>query len=342
MFGASDDGYLARGSTSTRPDTRDSTASLQESSATVSVMTATALRPTEKTRRICTTRAPAKINLSLEVLGKRPDGYHDIRSLLVGVGLFDELAAQRTCEPGIFLACDAPELETTGNLAIRAAEWLAGETGRDPAVRLTLKKRIPVAAGLGGGSSDAAATLRVCRELWQMDLSPEELSEVGAKVGSDVPFFFHLPSAVISGRGEKVSPVTLRWRGRVLLVMPPIRVSTATVYAAWHPADRGPAADEVAGAIPLCETAAEIAEQTVNHLEPAAFRVEPRLAELFGLLGSMNVGRPRLSGSGSAMYLLFDDPQSAAHAESAIQNRIPQVRTATLAAPVGETPVECK
>ena len=156
--------------------------------------------------------AHAKINLTLEVVGKRSDGYHDIVSIMQTVGLHDVV----TLEPAerLTLACNAPGLESPDNLALRAALLLREHSGHSGGAAISLAKRIPVAAGLGGGSSDAAAVLVGLNRLWGLGLSREEMMPLAASLGSDVPFFLVGGTAMVSGRGERVRalpPADLRW-----------------------------------------------------------------------------------------------------------------------------------
>ena len=156
--------------------------------------------------------AHAKINLTLEVVGRRGDGYHDIVSIMQTVGLHDVI----TLEPAdrLTLTCDPPELETPDNLALRAAEVLREYASYSGGAAVSLAKRIPVAAGLGGGSSDAAAVLVGLNRLWGLGLSRRELTPLAASLGSDVPFFLEGGTAMVSGRGERVRalpPADLRW-----------------------------------------------------------------------------------------------------------------------------------
>ncbi len=150
-------------------------------------------------------RAPAKINWTLEVLGKRPDGYHETRSIMQTIDLADGITLREADEISLSLGGEAGMLlhaPVEENLAYRAARLLRGEAKRG--VQIELEKRIPIAAGLGGGSSDAAAVLRGLRRLWKLDVSDEELRSIGAGLGSDVPFFLRSGTALVSGRGEQV------------------------------------------------------------------------------------------------------------------------------------------
>jgi len=162
--------------------------------------------------------APAKINLVLEVLGKRDDGYHEIRSLVQAIDLCDTLTFESA--ETISLKCDVASLESPDNLVIKAGELLRQRGGRGKGARIKLQKRIPWAAGLGGGSSDAAATLLALNELWGLKHTTQDLIGVAAKLGSDVPFFIHRRAAVVEGRGEKVEPVQVSVRSWFVLLIP--------------------------------------------------------------------------------------------------------------------------
>src|SRR5947209_827864 len=154
--------------------------------------------------------APAKVNLFLEVLGKRPDGYHEIATLLTAVDLYDSLALDADDSGNLSLTCDVPGLSCgPDNLILQAAALLKARTGCPQGAAIKLTKRIPWAAGLGGGSSDAAAALAGLNALWELGLTTPQLAALGAEIGSDVPFFFHTPAAWCTGRGEVVTPVPL-------------------------------------------------------------------------------------------------------------------------------------
>src|SRR4030042_6633058 len=171
--------------------------------------------------------APAKINLVLEVLGKRDDGYHELRSLVQTISLCDVISLEPT--DVISLECSEPVLQTSDNLAIRAAELLRQVSGCQKGARIKLQKRIPWGAGLGGGSSDAATTLVALNRLWELKLKTSELIELAARLGSDVPFFIHGGAGLVEGRGEKVTPleaVAPRWF--VLLIPPLSKISNKT------------------------------------------------------------------------------------------------------------------
>ena len=164
--------------------------------------------------------APAKVNLVLEVVGKRDDGYHEIRSLAQTISLCDVLSFEPADR--ISFECTEPSLEAADNLVVQAAELLKKTSGCEKGAMIKLEKRIPWAAGLGGGSSDGAATLLALNRLWELKLTISELIELAARLGSDVPFFIHGGSALIQGRGEKVSPLAATVPGWFVLLIPPL------------------------------------------------------------------------------------------------------------------------
>lgn len=164
--------------------------------------------------------APAKINLVLEVLGSRPDGYHEIRSLVQTISLCDAISFERA--DVISLECTEPSLLTFENLVVQAAELLKESSGYDKGVRIKLEKKIPWGAGLGGGSSDGATTLLALKKLWELKLKTSDLVKLAASLGSDVPFFMHGGAALIEGRGEKVTPLVASLARWFVLLMPPL------------------------------------------------------------------------------------------------------------------------
>ena len=181
-------------------------------------------------------RAHAKINLTLEVLGRGDDGYHQIVSIIQTIDLHDTLTLEPA--PDITLECDRPELDFEDNLVLRAAHLLQESANAEKGARIVLHKKVPVSAGLGGGSSDAAAALKGLNRLWGLGLSIDDLSPLAARLGSDVPFFLHGGTAMVQGRGERVRPLPpadLKW---VVLLSPAIEVpdKTAALYAALSPA----------------------------------------------------------------------------------------------------------
>ena len=262
--------------------------------------------------------APAKINLVLRVLGRRPNGYHELSSLAIGVDLRDHLRIDLASDPGIAMSCDDPTLATPDNLIVRAIRRLAERYAITPRLRIHLSKRIPVSAGLGGGSSDAATALRICNVLWELGLSTEELAEVGAEIGSDVPLFFQLPAVRMTGRGEFVTPVRIAWYGWVLLVTVPVSVSTASVYASWRSEDaHGPVDLEPAARAGSADVLNDLLR---NDLEPAVFRVAPDVERAKRYLDGAGFGGFRVSGAGSTLFRLFDTWETAHRVQQVLVN----------------------
>jgi 4-diphosphocytidyl-2-C-methyl-D-erythritol kinase len=257
----------------------------------------------------------AKINWTLEILGKRPDGYHELRTLLQTIDLADRLVYTRQ-EEGIETICghiDVPNDET--NLAYRAAVALRDFTGIKTGVRVTIEKRIPVAGGLGGGSSNAAMTLLALQKLWNVQLKPSELYKLGSKLGSDVPFFFSGGTCLAVGRGNEVYPLEDLAADFLLLVNPGIRVETAEVYAKLPPeltnqapADKMPLSLEAAQASLLRESgrSAPIWARLHNDLEGPVLARHPLLGEIKERLKQSGARGILMSGSGSTIFAIFE------------------------------------
>ncbi len=273
--------------------------------------------------------APAKVNWTLRVVGRRSDGYHDIESLVSKLDLADALWFEDRGSGQLELHCDNDGLPGgQDNLVLRAAQALRRTTGVGRGMSCRLCKRIPVGGGLGGGSADAAATLVALNAIWSLGLTQERLAAVGAEVGSDVPLFMAPGSVVMRGRGEIVAPVPARWSGTVVLLLPGIEVSTARVYAAWRP----PSEKQANPVLPEpCPDAREWMSRTFNMLEEPAFRIWPVLGEIQRAAGSLAGREVRMSGSGSTFMTAFDDPEEAdrfaAAARAALNLRTQVVRT---------------
>lgn len=263
--------------------------------------------------------APAKINLTLEVLRRTSDGYHELRSLAVGIELQDRVRCTVVDSPGVEIRCDDSRLENNDNLAVRAVRALAAEIGHSPALRIELDKAIPIGGGLGGGSSDAATTLSLCDKLWDLGLDRDRLAAIGATLGADIPLFFSLPSAVITGRGERVRPVDMRWSGWVLLVFVPEVVSTAEVYAAWRASDSMASSEDRAKSVLASTRAEQLTQWLCNDLEQAVFRVSPQVGVVFAALNQEGFGPMHVSGAGSTLFRLFDEQKAAYRTASAIE-----------------------
>jgi len=242
--------------------------------------------------------APAKINLSLKILGRRTDGFHEIETLIVPISLCDEIKIANQAR-GIDFQCDEPSVpKGDENLVVRAAKAFFEQTQQKGGVAIELQKKIPHGAGLGGGSSDAAATLLALNQIFEMKLSREELAKLGSTIGSDVPFFLFGSAAMCKGRGEIVAPVKLKEKLSILLLKPDFGVSTSWAYSRW----------QESRAIPSVSYAAqEFAGQTfVNDLERPVFEKFVFLAELkMWLLKQAEIGAALMSGSGSTMFAVM-------------------------------------
>ncbi len=258
--------------------------------------------------------APAKLNLFLEVMGRRPDGYHEIESLMVAVNLHDRLTFADDPSGTIVLDCDDPSLPTgVDNLVVKAAQRLKIASGCERGARIALHKVIPAQAGLAGGSSDAAAAIVALDRLWGLQTPPSQLGAVAAEVGSDVAFFLHAPAAVCRGRGERVEAATLPQAFHFVLVCPPVGLSTADVYRHLTPSDRprpiGPTLEALAhdGPVALGRSLFNRLQPTAEALCPTLLRVNDALAEL----GPPLLDGHLMSGSGSAYFGLARDQNAA-------------------------------
>ncbi len=273
--------------------------------------------------------APAKINLHLRVGGRRNDGFHPLLTWMTTIGLFDTLSLNSfpvSSHERILLTCDDPNLPCDGrNLVFRAAEMFARESGSTESVSIHLEKRTPSGGGLGGGSSDAAFTLLGLNQLLNQKISLGHLSEMAAKLGSDVPFFLYGPSSICKGRGEEVKPVGVltgdQW---VTLVTPPIGMPTADVYRRFDEMGLGRDLDladpkqEPVWSEWASSDARSLLPRLVNDLETPAFAIRPELGELLAAI-EKKLGRPvRMSGSGSSLFTLFDDKEEADRAAKQI------------------------
>ena len=260
--------------------------------------------------------APAKLNLYLEILGRRPDGYHELESLMVTVDLHDHLDVRDDHSGQLTFSCDDPSLPTnSANLVVRAAERLRAEAGVERGATLSLRKTIPSQAGLAGGSSDAAATLVALDRLWNLRTSPEQLESLAAEIGSDVAFFLKAPAAICRGRGERVESISPINPLHFVLVQPPFGVSTADVYRGLTPPPKPRSSHEVVQA--LREKDIEALGRTLfNRLQPVAESIEPRLKTIREALEDTKtlLDGHLMSGSGSAFFGLCRDEHAAGHA----------------------------
>jgi 4-diphosphocytidyl-2-C-methyl-D-erythritol kinase len=262
--------------------------------------------------------APAKLNLFLEIQGKRPDGYHDLESLMVTVDLYDTLTFVDDPSGQITLRCDDPTLPTgPDNLVVKAALRLKAASGTERGVAIDLKKAIPAQAGLAGGSSDAASTLFGLDRLWGLNTTPETLDELAASIGSDVAFFRQAPVAVCRGRGEIVEAWPIFEPLYFVLICPPVGVSTADVYRNVTPAETP---REIGGVLEALEAGdlPALGRGLFNRLQPVAERLEPSLGAVEAALAGLgpSLDGHLMSGSGSAYFGLASNRGAAEDAAS--------------------------
>ncbi len=253
-------------------------------------------------------KAPAKINLFLEVLNKRPDGFHNINSLFQAVSLYDHLTFTVSDKPGITIELAAETDLTVGedNLISRAYFIMKDQFDLDRGLAVRLDKNIPIAAGLGGGSADGAATILACNALFDLSLTQPQMSELSLRIGSDLPFFFSQGQAMIGGRGELVEPINLPTDYTLVLVNPDLEVSTAEAYALLKrdltkPSDRY--------TLPPCRDVKSLVEalrMTGNDFEDVLGVFCPELGQIRDILLDAGAVLARLSGSGPTMFGLFE------------------------------------
>lgn len=259
-------------------------------------------------------RAPAKINLSLLVDGKRPDGFHEIQTIMAKVDFFDELLIQSCQKSGIELVCAGPSWAPEGkdNLVWQAAEMLLNACGQSAGIKITLTKNIPAGSGLGSASSDAAAALLGLNRFLKLKATKTNLHSIAAQLGSDVAFFLDKPLAFCAGKGEKIKKINKNFTFSAILILPNVSASTKKVY------------DNFRSNQPLYETLSAqirgllaknridlIVKMCANMLETSCFQLYQELAELKAKIQSLDIGPLSLTGSGSAMFVLIDRTQEA-------------------------------
>lgn len=271
--------------------------------------------------------APAKINLTLRILGKRPDGFHELESLMQMVGLADTLTIDDA--DTLIFTCSEPALESEKNLVVRAARAILSRLESPQGARIHLEKTIPAQAGLGGGSSDAAAALLALNEFWELRLPQDELINIAASLGSDVPFFLDGPTAIARGRGERLESIFHNTICHLVIAKPTAGLPTPEVYARLNaPKLPHPLSEEQPETAAMLRAIAKkdpelIAQALVNDLEGPALSLLPELFPLrekmieAGCLGVL------LSGSGSAMLGICPDDKTAARAAIALRNDFP-------------------
>ena len=256
-----------------------------------------------------TVQAPAKVNLTLEVLGKRPDGYHEIASVMQAISLFDTLTFLPSDEIKVLAEIEA--LGTQDNLVYRAGMLLRETSGVSAGAEIRLDKQIPLAAGLGGGSSDAAATLLGLDRLWGLELAEGELKELAAQLGSDVPFFLTGGTALVEGRGERVSNVKTPPTLWLVLAFPDHRLEnkTATAYKTLSNTDHTDGR-RTGDLVERIEAGTEITHDSFfNVFDRVAARIFPGIGGSWSILQEASGGPVHLSGAGPTLFCRVDGPE---------------------------------
>jgi 4-diphosphocytidyl-2-C-methyl-D-erythritol kinase len=252
------------------------------------------------------------------VLGKRPDGYHELETLMITVGLFDTLVFRDDPSGQVDLTCTELTLSTgPENLVVRAARLLQQRTGCTRGCRIRLVKRIPMQAGLAGGSTDAAATLLGLNKLWQLGLMPDALTRLGGELGSDVPFFFHAPAAWCTGRGEIVSAVPVTGRLDFVLLCPSFGMPTAQVYRNLTAPGQPESGDAIRAALARGDIP-EIGRRLFNRLQEPAVRLDSRIGEYYKRLAALAPAGQLMSGSGSSLFALARSEKDAERMAAAL------------------------
>ena len=258
-----------------------------------------------------TLKAYAKVNLVLEVMGRRGDGYHEVAGIMQTIGLHDILTFQAADD--ISFSCSAPGLQTGDNLVYRAIRALREATGETAGAGITLEKKIPVAAGLGGGSSDAAAVLKGLNSLWGLGLSAAKLAEIAAGIGSDVPFFIYGGACLAQGRGEKITPLPDIQRAWFVLLKPDVAVpvnKTAALYGMLKPGhySGGGLASGAAERLKKGETGISVLYNTFDKVAAAAYDGLERYREAFAAAGAGDI---HLAGSGPMLFSMSGSREDA-------------------------------
>jgi 4-diphosphocytidyl-2-C-methyl-D-erythritol kinase len=259
-----------------------------------------------------TKASPAKVNLYLRILRKREDGYHDILSLIQRISLCDDLNFATTGN-GIAVHCPGTTLpEDEGNIVYRAAAAFFSRIGTSPRIEITIRKRIPIAAGLGGGSSNAATTLMTLNEMYGSPVTREELMQIGTRLGADVPFFILGKTAWASGIGDRFQEFTLPSPLWFVLINPGFEISTKLVYQGLNLRLTKPGINY---SIPRFSTTEDLIQSLTNDLESVTTKLHPVLDQIKALLLMSGARGALMSGSGPTVFGVFTDKESAGRAE---------------------------
>lgn len=260
-------------------------------------------------------KAPAKVNYLLDVIRRRPDGYHELRMIMQRVNLCDDITLTLTESPGITVTCSKKGVpDGPGNIAWKAARVMLDLSGTNRGASIDITKNIPVAAGLGGGSSDAASVLTGMNQLLELNLSDQRLMEIGVTLGADVPFFIFAKTALAEGIGEELRAMPEMPKAWILLVNPGVHVSTAWVYQNLRLTN-----EKVLAKVPeFFRTVEDVAALFSNDLESVTIPAFPVIDEIKGRMLQLGAVGSMMSGSGPTVFGLFHTQHEAENACSEI------------------------
>jgi 4-diphosphocytidyl-2-C-methyl-D-erythritol kinase len=266
--------------------------------------------------------APAKLNLGLEVIGRRDDGFHEIATVFTAIDLYDRVTLLLADD--LELSCDDETLAGTDNLALRALALLREETHYSRGASIQLHKRIPAAAGLGGASSDAAAALLGGRELWHLDLSDAELHDLADRLGSDIPFFLRRGCAIGRGRGDRLEPLPLPADLWFVIVVPDAQIpaKTASLYARLSPEDFSDGSRVAAQAARVRSGQAPDPTLLGNAFARPLYAIVPELAALPSIMRDAGAESVAISGAGPAHYAVLTDSTQAEQIATRLRERL--------------------
>lgn len=276
--------------------------------------------------------SPAKVNLYLRIVGKRPDGYHELETVMVPLDFGDQITFQ-PCASGITLVCDDPRLPTDDtNLALRAAKLLAQTFGIAKGVKIVLQKRTPLAAGLGGGSSNAATVLLGLNHLWDVNAPLDKLAPLAASMGSDINFFLAASTALCHGRGEQVTPIPCKLSAAILLVNPGFGISTKWAYESLSRQSRDMAKAAIESGLTAKAPAVSLLTRALaeddltgvgralfNSLEAPSIGKFPVLELIKNTMRGCGAAGALMSGSGATVFGLFAEAKAAARAAKKVR-----------------------
>lgn len=266
-----------------------------------------------------TIKGMAKVNLGLDVIRRRPDGYHEVSMVMQTVNIWDELEISRADEPGIRVSCDNGELPCDeSNLIYKAAKLLLEETKQNVGINVFLKKQIPIAAGMAGGSTDAAATLLGVNELLKLGKSKEDLAKIGVKIGADVPYCIYGGTCLSEGIGEILTPLPHTPNCYLVVAKPHIGVSTKYVYENLHveTLEKHP---DIPGMVKAIEEQdiKKVAQKMENVLETVTVKKYPEINKMKEILLNHGAMNALMSGSGPTVFGLFEEKNRA---QKALEN----------------------